>query len=77
MNNNYMLSDLIHDSIDFLLKYGDMPMMADVLTENQSNLFNVCHGLYRERKYENCENVCLITLDLDKITVSKFKKMIK
>lgn len=66
-----MLSDLIKDAVEILAKEGDKPLVADVLTENQSNLFPICHGLdvYRDS--------CYITLDLNDLSVSEIKKRIK
>lgn len=67
----YKLSDLIKDAADMLAKEGDVSVVADVLTENQSNLFDICHGL------DVFDNKCYITLDLDHLTPSEFKKQIK
>lgn len=66
-----MLSELIKDAVELLVKEGDMPVVADVLTENQSNLFDVCHGLDVYHK------ICHITLDLNDFTPDELKKKIK
>jgi hypothetical protein len=66
-----MLSDLIKDAVDTLTKHGDLPVVADVLTENQSNLFDICHGL------DAINQICHLTLDLNDFTVSEIRKKIK
>lgn len=67
----YMLSELIKDAVDTLLEHGDIPIIIDILTENQSNLFDMCHGL------DVYHNKCYITLDMGDLTVDQFKRLIE
>lgn len=67
----YLLSELIKDGIEILTKNGDMEVVADVLTANQSNLFDVCGGL------DVFHGKCHVTLDLNDFTVPEIKKRIK
>lgn len=67
----YMLSDLIKDAVDILSKEGDKPVMVDILTENQSNVFKLTPDLTL------INDKILVTVDLNHLTVGDFKKSIK
>ncbi|MFA1509954.1 hypothetical protein ACDN41_12060 [Priestia aryabhattai] len=70
MIRKYMLSELIKDAVEVLKKHGDLPLVADVLTENQSNIFDICAGL------DIHKGECQITLDLNHLTVKEIKNKI-
>ncbi|MEM4994865.1 hypothetical protein WKH56_20085 [Priestia sp. SB1] len=70
MTRKYMLSELIKDAVEVLKKNGDLPLVGDALTENQSNIFDISRGLdvYGDK--------CLITLELNHLTVKEIKNKI-
>lgn len=67
----YLLSELIQDAVKLLAEKGDMPVVGDLLTENQSNLFRIAPGL------DVFDDNCYITFDVNHLTPVQVRKHIK